>query len=302
MTLKSDEAVRITVPELIRLNQAAASLPHWPPTVIRAQQSGNYLCTFKGRGMEFDEVRPYQPGDDARHIDWRVTARTSKVHTKLFHEERERPVFLWVDYRSPMFFATRGVFKSVFAARAACLLAWSANQRQDRVGGLIFSDKIHHEFKPQRGKGQILHFIKQLVEMRPEKFPEKQMASAALARLRHVVRPGSLIFLVSDFRYFDAKAESHFIQLARHNSIIMLFISDPLESQLPPAGHYRLSNGKQEMTLNTADQQRAISYQQRFKQHQADLQKLANQHQCLLLSATTLDDPLKILQRGLGLF
>ena len=88
--------------------------------------------------MEFDESRLYQPGDDIRNMDWRVTARTGKPHTKLFREERERPVFVWVDYRAPMFFATQGVFKSVFVARMAALIAWNAVQQGDRIGGLIF--------------------------------------------------------------------------------------------------------------------------------------------------------------------
>jgi uncharacterized protein (DUF58 family) len=301
----SDKAVRVTVPELIRLSQAAATLPHWPPTTIRAQQSAHYLSAFKGRGMEFDEVRPYQPGDDVRHLDWRVTARTGKVHTKLFREERERPTLLWVDYRASMFFATRGLFKSVFAAHAASLLAWSATHHHDRVGGLIFSDDNHHEFKPQRGKASVLQFIKQLADMssRPvPSQPNKDTAQQALARLRRVVRPGSLIFLISDFRHLDAETESHLTQMAKHNGVVMLFIYDPLESQLPPAGRYRLSNGQSEITLNTAVQQRATIYHQRFKQHLTYLQKLANQHRCLLLPATTTDDPLIILQRGLQSF
>lgn len=297
----SDKAVRVTVPELIRLGNAAASLPHWPPTIIRAQQSGGYISAFKGRGMEFDEVRPYQPGDDVRRLDWRVTARTGKVHTKLFREERERPVFLWVDYRAPMFFATRGVFKSVLAARAASLLAWSAINHNDRVGGLIFSDSNHHEFKPQRGKKSVLQFIKQLADMPATSMKDQDMAQHALGRLRCVVRPGSLIFLLSDFRHLDAQAESHLIQLAKHNDVVMLFIYDPLESQLPPAGRYRLSDSEKDIMLNTLDLQRVTMYHRRFVQHQAHLQKLANQHRFLLLSCTTTDDPLVILQRGLGL-
>ncbi len=301
----SDEAVHVTVPSLIRLNQAATALPRWPHTIIRAQQSGHFVSTFKGRGMEFDEVRPYQEGDDMRSIDWRVTARTGKVHTKLFHEERERPVFLWVDYRAPMFFATRGIFKSVFAARAASLLAWHANHHNDRVGGLIFSDENHHEFKPQRGKGSVLQFIKQLVSMSSQPIPsqlDKEAATYALGRLRRVIRPGSLIFLISDFRYWNAKAESHLVQITRHSDVVMLFIYDPLESRLPPAGRYRISNGHQDAMLNTLDQKKVIKYHQRFEQHQTYLQQLANQYRFLLLSGMTIDNPITVLQRGLGLF
>lgn len=113
-----DAVVRPTLDDLIRLNQPAKSI-ELARSTARALQSGQYFSAFKGRGMEFDESRPYAHGDDIRSLDWRVTARTGKVHTKLFREERERPVFLSVDLRSPMFFATRGLFKSVLATRLA---------------------------------------------------------------------------------------------------------------------------------------------------------------------------------------
>ena len=299
----SDNVVRVTITDLIRLNQTASTLNLWPPNTIRALQSGNYLSAFKGRGMEFDEVRPYQPGDDVRHLDWRVTARTGKVHTKLFREERERQVFLWVDYRAPMFFATRGVFKSVFAARAAALLAWSTNHHNDRIGGLIFSDSHHHEIKPQRGKTQVLHLLKQLVAMQSASTAnqiDQDAAQHALARLRRVAHPGSLIFLLSDFRNLNAKAESNLLQIAKHNDIVMLFIHDPLESQLPPSGSYRLRGGNNEVMLNTTAQDTISAYHNHFIQHQTYLQQLANQHRLLLLNCLTTDDPLAKLKHNLG--
>ena len=114
--------------------------------------------------MEYDESRLYQPGDDIRNIDWRVTARTGKPHTKLFREERERPVHVWVDLRAPMFFATRGKYKAVRAAELASLFAWTACQQGDRIGGIVFSDNSHHELKPQRGKSAVLRLIKFMVE------------------------------------------------------------------------------------------------------------------------------------------
>ncbi len=150
---RSHDPVRVSTASLIRLIGPASTLS-LKVRFIRAQQSGAYLSAFKGRGMEFEEARPYQPGDDIRNLDWRVTARTGKPHTKLFREERERPILLWVDYRNTMFFATKGVYKSVIAARAAALLAWSAHHHGDRVGGIIFSEQIHHELKPRPYPGE----------------------------------------------------------------------------------------------------------------------------------------------------
>jgi uncharacterized protein (DUF58 family) len=139
-----DNLVCVSPATLIALRGAGEGLS-LKASRIAARQSGNYLSRFKGRGMEFDEARQYQPGDDVRTLDWRVTARTGKPHTKLFREERERAVLAWVDMRPTMFFATRGAFKSVIAARAAALIAWSTNQQGDRLGSLVFNADNHHE-------------------------------------------------------------------------------------------------------------------------------------------------------------
>ncbi|MDH5485082.1 MAG: DUF58 domain-containing protein, partial [Gammaproteobacteria bacterium] len=136
----ADDVTRVRQSTLIGLYRDAQKLP-LKPSKIRAHMAGSFLSAFKGRGMEFDESRPYQPGDDIRALDWKVIARTSKPFTKVFREERERPVLLMVDYRRPMFFGTRNAFKSVLAAKAAALLAWSCAQHGDRLGGLIFSEQ-----------------------------------------------------------------------------------------------------------------------------------------------------------------
>src|SRR5690606_32335945 len=130
---------RVTLERLIALKPAGESLKLTTPRV-RALGAGGHLSAFKGRGVEFDESRPYQPGDDLRTMDWRVTARTGKAHTKVFREERNRPVIVWLDLRSSMLFGTRGVYKGVRAAEAAAIIAWSAVANGDRFGGLVFSE------------------------------------------------------------------------------------------------------------------------------------------------------------------
>ena len=118
--------------------------------------AGPNKSNFRGRGIEFEEVRNYQPGDDIRSIDWRVTARTGSAHTKLFQEERERPVLVAVDQRSNMFFGSSHCFKSVLAAQLAGLLAWSALDAGDRVGGLVFNGATHRELRPRRSRKAVL--------------------------------------------------------------------------------------------------------------------------------------------------
>ena len=299
-----NESVQVSVPVLVRLSRFASTLPLRAGHIL-ARQSGDYQSPFRGRGMEFDESRLYQPGDDIRNIDWRVTARTGKTHTKMFREERERPVFLWVDLRSTMFFATRGKYKSVIASRLAGLLAWSAIHHGDRVGGVVFSDTVHHEIKPHRGKTGVLRLINQLVnhpawlQTGQASGSDPAAGSKALLRLRRVARPGSLIFLLSDFRHFDERAESQLIHLSRTNDVVMIFIYDALEQSLPVAGQYRISDGVDELMLDTYDKQRVEQYQQRFNQHAERLKRLARKHKIYLLTCTTRDDPLTVLQTGL---
>jgi uncharacterized protein (DUF58 family) len=298
-----NDAVQVSVPSLVRLNRRATAI-RLNGRRIRARQGGDYQSPFKGRGMEFDESRLYQPGDDIRNIDWRVTARTGKPHTKLFREERERPVFLWVDLRSPMFFATRGCFKSVMAARLASLVAWSAVQNHDRVGAVVFSDEVHHELKPQRGKLGVLRLIHQLVRHPAWQRdgigrPDAGALTRALIRLRRVVRPGSMVFLISDFRYLDEAAETQLLRLSRHNDVVMIYVHDVLEQRLPPAGRYRISDDSEELLLDTYDRHWVEAYRARHRRHREHLDRLARKGNIRLLSCTTRDDPVSVLQTGL---
>lgn len=300
-----NEAVRPSLKSLIELSRPAAQLPLYK-SPIRALQSGNSLSRIKGRGMEFDEARPYIPGDDIRTLDWRVTARTGKTHTKLFREERERPVFVSVDYRSSMFFATRGLFKSCMAARLAGLLAWCIHHHDDRVGGQIFADEGYYEFKPQNGKPAVLHLLKRLAELSAFGYGRTARASQSeqalqqsLARLCRHARSGSLVFLLSDFRRLSAAGEAYLARLARRCDITLIFIYDHLERELPPAGRYRLSDGEREITLLTGDKAYAARYREQFRGHQARLQTLARKHGLRFMACSTTADPIRMLQRGL---
>jgi uncharacterized protein (DUF58 family) len=205
--------VSVSQPGLIRLSGPARAIA-LDVMRVNSLQTGAYVSRFRGRGMEFDESRPYQPGDDPRSIDWRVTARSTTAYTKLFREERERPVLVAVDLRSNMHFATRGCFKSVNASRAAALLAWSAHHRGDRLGGLIFGDATHRELKPRLGRRAALRFVHELAE-----HPDWQKRDVdenaidpltqAMSQLRRVARPGSLVVVISDYEGFTRKAQSY---------------------------------------------------------------------------------------------
>ncbi|MDQ7089948.1 MAG: DUF58 domain-containing protein [Methylococcales bacterium] len=262
---------------------------------IRSLQSGGYLSPFKGRGMEFEEVRPYQSGDDIRSIDWKVTARTDKPHTKIFREERERPVFISVDNRKTMHFATRGVFKSVQAAKLAGLIAWAAKNHGDRVGGQLFSDNYCQEIKPQNGKHGVLRFLNTLVN--PATTPAHEFSfERVLSRLQHHIKPGSLIYLVSDFRGMSANTEAYMTKLARHCQVVLIFIYDPLEKALPEQGRYRFTDHQRDVVIDSSDTQKLSSYQQRFEIHYQKLEALAKKLGLLLIQCDTTADPLECLR------
>lgn len=295
--LMGGDPVRPTLDELIRLSQPAAGLKLARPT-LRALQSGQYLSRFKGRGMEFDETRPYAQGDDVRNLDWRVTARTGRPHTKLFREERERPVFLAVDYRAPMFFGTRGMFKSALAARLAALIAWSARRHGDRIGGQIFAEAGSAEFKPEHGHKSVLRLLKALVDRAvPPAGPTRSAAALeeALIRLPRHARPGSLAFVFSDFRHLSAAGEAALGRLARHCDGVLVLIFDPLEQSLP-LGRHRYGIGERDLVID-ADMSTVAEYESRFRERYRAVRQLASRHGLRFVSCTTTDDPLAVLQR-----
>ena len=271
---------------------------------VNSLQTGAYVSHFRGRGMEFDESRPYQPGDDPRSIDWRVTARSTTAYTKLFREERERPVLVVVDLRSTMHFATRGYFKSVNAGRAAALLAWAAHHRGDRLGGLIFGDTTHRELKPRLGRQAALRFVHELAGhadwQRRDPAANVEALRQAMSALRRVARPGSLVVVVSDFSGFGRQAQSYLSSVARHNEVLAVFMNDPLERSLPPPGRYRLVSADDEMAIDTFAGAARRDYEQAFEQRAQALETFCQRYGIHLMPMSTDDDPVSTLQTALG--
>ena len=294
MNSNGNERVSVNLTALVNLAKPA-SLLNLHRSKIRSKQSGGYVSRFKGRGMEFDEARLYQPGDDIRSIDWRVTARTGKTHTKVFREERERPVFISVDNRSTMQFATRGVFKSVQAAKIAALLAWTAQHQGDRIGGQLFTESHCQELKPQNGKHGVLRFFNALVT--PRLATEQEMTlEHVLARLVQHARPGSLVYIISDFRGLTPKAENHLAKLAGHCEVSLIHIYDPLESHLPAKGRYRFTDDTRDAVIDTGDKKRSLSYQQHYQQRLEHLRQIAKKIGLAFIQCSTAEDPLEVLR------
>jgi uncharacterized protein (DUF58 family) len=292
----TSELVSVSLKTLLDLARPAAGL-NLKHSEIRAGQSGGYASRFKGRGMEFEEARNYQPGDDIRSIDWRVTARTGEPHTKVFREERERPVFVSMDNRPAMQFATRGVFKSVLAAKLAGLIAWSAQHHGDRIGGQIFTGHVCRELKPQNGKHAVLRFLNAICDQDDDRAEQTDITlEHVLARLMHHARPGSRVYIISDFRGINAQVESHLARLSRHCEVVLIFVYDPLERSLPDKGRYRFTDDKRDVVIDTGDRQRLMKYQQHFSQRLQQLEQIAKKMGLALIQCSTADDPIQRLR------
>ncbi|MEZ5445514.1 MAG: DUF58 domain-containing protein [Gammaproteobacteria bacterium] len=300
----ASSVARVSLADLVRLAPQAKQLELWQ-TRRDVEDGGAHHTMFKGRGMEFAETRPYQPGDDIRHIDWRVTARSGRAHTKLFREERERPVLVWVDCRPHMQFATRGSFKSVMAARLAALVAWAAHAHGDRVGGNVISAALDYAQEPRRGRHNVLRLLRALefacAPTNAELGPMTEAAEMSLASLRRTVRPGTIVFLIGDFHDLEAAVRDLVAQIGVHSDVTLCCLHDPLEAELPPAGIYPVSSPHGEVAnLDTANTAWRAEYARRFQHRMQALRAATRRHRARFLSVGTTDDPLLALRAIAG--
>ncbi len=240
--------------ELLVLRGAARTLKLGTRGPARAWLLGSHRSSHRGRGLEFEEVRPYVAGDDPRSIDWRVTARRGRVHTKLFREERERPVWLLVDLNPSMFFGSRVQLKSVAAVRAAALLAWVAALGGDRVGALIAGPESIRVIAPRSREAGALPILNALVDLQPRapRAAEQDSLRQALARLAPLVHPGSLVLAVSDFAALEEADRALWSGVAAHSECRWIVVSDALERQALPDGRFQAGDLGRAVSLDGA--------------------------------------------------
>ncbi|WP_100641986.1 DUF58 domain-containing protein [Alteromonas facilis] len=257
--------ISLCVPELVRYRHHTKALDLSPKKTPQARLAGTYVTKLKGRGMEFDESRHYQAGDDIRAIDWRVTARTGKTHTKVYREERERPIYVFTDMSSSMQFGSAFVFKSIQAAHLSTLIAWSAVARGDKLGAISFNAHQHVENKPKSRQSAVLQHIHQLIGLQSEAInkqhsdfnfdPDRQadQFSANCTRLMRLAKPGSLVWVISDFQNINKQSLRMLADLNRHSEVRAAVIYDPLEVKLPE------THSKQSLTITDGKEKRGLT-------------------------------------------
>lgn len=261
---------------------------HWQPPSksIWSQLNGSHQSHQKGRGMNFSEVRQYQAGDDIRSIDWRVTARTGKAHTKLFTEEREQPVILYLDLSRSMRFGSQLLFKSVQCAHLASLLSWLTVEQKDRIGALIDMGDRLIELKPTARQQGALHISHQLVQLNNEaiqqlqdqntpKMPIELTFNHALQTLHRMCPKGSDIIFISDFERLSEESKPLLNQLRQHNRMQFVHIFDPLEmGNTHFRGSEYVTNGQQTRWLNFGLKNTRQQLENRYMMHLNQLDKI----------------------------
>lgn len=237
-----------------------ASLPQ-----IHGMLAGGHASKQKGRGLDLDQLRQYLPGDDIRSIDWRVTARTQTPHTRVYKEERERPVVIMCDQRTPMAFGSRRSFKSVVAAQCASIIAWAALDHGDRVGAFILGDQAEQDFRPKQRAQHVLQILKSINEFNQQlKHHQKieNSLSSCLQKLHQGVKPGTTIYLISDFFDLSSDDKAALFNLRRHNHVVALQVYDALEREMPPPGMYAVTDGLNEGFLDTQSKHSQQAYRE----------------------------------------
>lgn len=273
LNLMHSNGIRVTSAELMYYRNKVSAFQRHQRLQPPKSQTGAILSKHKGRGMEFDEVRHYQAGDDVRSIDWRVTARTGTPHTKLYREERERPVMVIVDLGPSLQFGTQLLVKSVQACHLAAALGWLAISRNDRIGGLISSGIDHREVRPQGRQHGMMRLIQALVEQQHRSNDSLTQATRTLddliQRTQQVARPGTIVHCISDWLTASADTFDRLLAIRRHCQIHAYQLSDPFELNMPlpqASNPLAITDGIQSPLVMDTEQRRAYLQAMQMKQ------------------------------------
>ncbi|MGN7610828.1 DUF58 domain-containing protein [Magnetococcales bacterium HHB-1] len=292
--LPVEERVHVTLQSLFSLRGVMKN--SMPKGYGGGGRFGQHLSRVRGRGMVFAETRSFQPGDEMRHMDWRVTARTGKPHVKVFWEEREKPLLFLIDKRSHMAFGTRKFFKSVILARFVALWAWQAVARGDRVGGVVFREEGCQILPSRSGLRGVLPLLHALDDTKkPEQIQfhkEGNSLDWGMENLARLLRPGTDVVLASDFVGFNEAVGHKMRAFANRGQLTVAMIYDPLESEPPLAGSYLfVSPQGDSQRVHFSNPKTRRQWQQRWITRKEAIQTICRQLQSPFLLLDTLEDP-----------
>jgi uncharacterized protein (DUF58 family) len=253
-----DPRIHVTLPQLRALEGQARGLRFLPRQPAASVFNGRHASRLRGRGLNFEELRDYLPGDDPRTIDWKVTARTGKPHVRVYSEERDRPALILVDQRMSMFFGTQHAMKSVIAAETAALAAFRILDQGDRVGGIVFGDEFGAEIKPKANRSTRDRFLtaiaraNQLLRADAPAIGTPMSLNTPLRTAARIARRNHLVIVISDFDGVDEQTGSLIGRIASTNDLILCPVTDPIAGEIPAGLKLVVSDGELQVELDTA--------------------------------------------------
>jgi uncharacterized protein (DUF58 family) len=283
----------MTTAELAR---AVRNLEITTRKAVTATFAGRYTSAFKGRGMEFDEVREYQSGDDIRSIDWNVSARTGRLHTKRYVEERELTILLLVDLSASGSFGSGERSKNEVAAEVSALLAFTAIRSNDRVGLIVFTDRVEKVIAPRKGSRHVLRLIRDILAFSP-RAEARTSLRAGLQALAAVLKRRAVVFLVSDFQ--DRGYEALLKTAGRRHDLIAVLLADPREQRLPDVGLIELEDAEtgERLLVDSSSPEVRRAWEQAGGEAREALTRLCHGAGIDLIPITLGEEPARILVR-----
>lgn len=303
----TDERVYVSLAHLVRLQHKATGYSFLPRQPIHSLLSGRYASRLRGRGLNFEELRQYQPGDDIRTMDWKVTARTRRPYVRVYTEERDRAVLLIVDQRINMFFGSRERMKSVVAAEAGALGAWRALGVGDRVGAIVFNDNAIEEIRPQRSKVTVMQILRTIEGMNHELRADAPVhtnsgqLNAAMRKAHRLAKHDTLVVLISDGQGTDDETTRLTAQLAEHNDVLGILLYDPLRES-PQSGQGRgvATDGRLQLELDLHDRRFMDRIAADYRQELDDIRTTLRKISAPLLPISTAEDVVIQIRRLIG--
>jgi uncharacterized protein (DUF58 family) len=256
--------------------------------------------------LNFEEIRKYLPGDDIRQIDWKVTARTRQPHARVYTEERELPVILLVDQRIGMFFGSQLNLKSVTACEVAALAAWRTIAAKDRVGAVIFNDHEVADMRPQRTRSTVLRILNKLVEMNQALRANSNIPAnparlnEALQRVRRLAKHDCLIVIITDGSGDNEQTQQLVTEIARHNDVLVAFVFDPVEADLPEVAQLVVSDGARQLQVDGRSSGLRTRYREEFAQRRQAARQYLITREVPVLPLSAAEPTIDQLARALG--
>lgn len=292
--------------ELVALQFRAKGFSFLPRQPVHSLLAGRHASRLRGRGLNFEEIRRYQPGDDIRQIDWKATMRLRKTQSRVYTEERERSVLLLVDQRITMFFGSVRNMKSVTAAEAAALAAWRVLEQKDRIGALVFNDSDIVEIRPQRSRVTAMRILHAVLEKNHALSLEagiqadSGMFNEALRRCERLAKHDCLVCIISDGFGNDDESRRLLTRIAQHNDVLFGFVHDPLETDLPDAGPLVFGDGMQQLEVDTGSRKLRDRFRETFAEQRAAGRKFLLQRETPVVPLSTAEGVAEQLRRQLG--